>query len=210
MAVLVAVGCVRVADPVPTLVAVTPTPAPPDPAPVVVDSSVALLPGNSLIAQVDVALDRPARVLVEYGNPEAGRFRTAPTRSEDTQHAVPVFRLRPETTYRYQVFVVDPDGREHPGAQGAFTTGGLPEALARMELTSTGRPTSELVLFDYEDNPESFYAALDQDMHVVWYYAHEMTRARGVPPARARCGRSRTSTWCSWRAARWGAGSTAA
>ena len=44
-----------------------------------------------------------------------------------------------------------------------------------MDLTGTGRPTSELVLFDYEDNPESFYVALDQDMHVVWYYAHEMT-----------------------------------
>ena len=151
-----------------------PTPTP-DPVPTVVDSSASLLPGNPLIAQVTVALDSPARVLVEYGNPDAGRFRTAPTQSDGTEHVVPVLRLRPETTYRYQVFIIDQDGREHPGPQGAFTTGGLPEALQRMDLTGTGRPTSELVLFDYEDNPESFYVALDQDMHVVWYYAHEMT-----------------------------------
>ena len=151
-----------------------PTPTP-DPVPAVLNSSASLLPANPLIAQVAVTLDTPARVLVEYGNPDAGRFRTAPTGSEDTQHVVPVLRLRPEATYRYQVFVIDRDGLEHPGALGAFTTGGLPEALQRMELTGTGRPTSELVLFDYEDNPESFYVALDQDMYVVWYYPHVMT-----------------------------------
>ena len=163
-------------SPVPATQQPTQTPTPtPDPVPAVVDSSASLLPGNPLIAQVNVALDKPARVLVEYGNPDAGRFRTALTKADDTEHVVPVLRLRPETTYRFQVFIIDRDGREHPGAQGAFTTGGLPEALQRMELTGTGRPTSELVLFDYEDNPESFYVALDQDMHVVWYYAHEMT-----------------------------------
>ena len=183
---LVAVALVTVAcgqpsaneTPSTALATQAPTPAPtptPDPVPSVVDASASLLPANPLIAQVTVALDSPARVFVEYSNPEAGRHRTAPTQSEDTEHVVPVFRLRPETEYRYQVFVVDPDGREIPGPEGEFTTGGLPDALARMELTSTGRPTSELVLFDYEDNPESFYVALDQDMHVVWYYAHEMT-----------------------------------
>ncbi len=168
------------AEPTPTSATREPNQAPaptptPDPIPAVLDSSASLLPTNSLIAQVAVTLDTPARVLVEYGNPDAGRFRTAPTQSEDTQHVVPVLRLRPESTYRFQVFVIDGDGREHPGAQGAFTTGGLPEALQRMDLTSTGRPTAELVLFDYEDNPESFYVALDQDMHVVWYYPHVMT-----------------------------------
>ena len=164
--------------PSPALATQAPTPAPtptPDPVPSVVDASASLLPANPLIAQVTVALDSPARVFVEYSNPEAGRYRTAPTRSEDTENVVPVLRLRPETSYQFQVFVLDEDGGESPGPQGEFTTGGLPDALARMELTSTGRPTSELVLFDYEDNPESFYVALDQDMHVVWYYAHEMT-----------------------------------
>ena len=179
VAVFAALACGQ-SDPEPTPVPPVPEPtaAPtptPDPVPVVVDSSASLLSSNSLIAQVTVALDSPARVLVEYGNPDAGRFRTAPAQSEDTEHVVPVFRLRPETTYRFQVFVIDGDGSEHAGAQGAFTTGSLPDALQRMELTSTGRPTSELVLFDYEDNPESFYVALDQDMHVVWYYPHVMT-----------------------------------
>ena len=162
--------------PAPATEAPTQVPTPtPDPVPAVVGADVSLLPGNSLIVQLDIALDSPARVLVEYSNREAGRFRTAPTQSEDTEHVVPVLRLRPETTYQLQVFVIDQDGGERPGHQVEFTTGGLPHALARMELTSTGRPTSELVLFDYEDNPESFYVALDQDMHVVWYYAHEMT-----------------------------------
>ncbi len=181
IAALAALACSQpTADPEPTPAPVTQVPAPsptstPDPAPNVMDSIASLLPSNPLIAQVTVALDTPARVLVEYGNPDAGRFRTATTQSDETQHVVPVLRLRPESTYQYQVYVMDKDGREHAGSWGAFTTGSLPEALQRMELTPTGRPTSELVLFDYEDNPESFYVALDQDMHVVWYYPHEMT-----------------------------------
>ncbi|MDA1349144.1 MAG: aryl-sulfate sulfotransferase [Chloroflexi bacterium] len=152
---------------------VTPT-AEPAPQPRVTRTSADIRADNALIAEVSVSLDRPARVYVEYENAEAGTFRTRTTESEATEHTVPVVRLKPSTTYSYKAFAIDIDGEVSKGVGGSFTTGALPEALARMELTVTGRPTG-LVLFDLEDNPDSYYVALDEDSVVVWYYLHVPT-----------------------------------
>ena len=151
----------------------TPTPEPANP-PRIVTASASLRDDNPLIVQVEVSLDRPARVYVEYESEDAGAFVTRTTELAATEHTVPVVRLRPSSTYSYEVFAVDEDGEISAGPGGSFTTGGLPDALARMELTVEGSPTG-LVLFDLEDNPDSYYVALDHDSEVVWYYRHEVT-----------------------------------
>ena len=164
----------------------TPTSAIPTstPTPQVTSASATIRHDNPLIAEVAVSLDAPGRVFVEYWNPDAGRYRTAETRSEDMEHVVPILRLRPETEYSFQAFAARADGGASEGLGGEFTTGALPDALGRMSLAQQGRPTSELVLMDYEDNPESFYVALDQDAQVVWYYAHQMTAPEEFTSAR--------------------------
>ena len=151
----------------------TPTPEPANP-PRIVTASASLRDDNPLIVQVEVSLDRPARVYVEYESEDAGAFVTRTTELAAVEHTVPVVRLRPSSTYSYEVFAVDEDGEISAGPGGSFTTGELPDALARMELTVEGSPTS-LVLFDLEDNPDSYYVALDHDSEVVWYYRHEVT-----------------------------------
>ena len=151
----------------------TPTPEPAA-LPKVVATSASRRDDNALIVEVEVSLDRPGRVYVSYHNEEAGAYVTRTTDIAAMEHTVPIVRLRPLTTYFYDTFSVDENGAETAGPGGSFTTGELPDTLARMELTVEGSPTG-LVLFDLEDNPDSYYVALDHDSEVVWYYRHEVT-----------------------------------
>ncbi len=148
----------------------TPTSTPVSP-PSVLETSASVTSDNPLIVELGVTLDRPAQVYVEYGNEDAGQFRTMTTEAAATEHLVPVVRLRPSATYSYQVFTVDSDGRESEGAGGTFTTGELPEALATIEFSAQGRPTPELLLLDHRDVGSSYIFVLDQDSNIVWYYA---------------------------------------
>ena len=160
-----------VAPAVPTAIP-SPTPLA---APTVVEHSAALRADNSLIVDVAVAVDRSSTVFVEYGNASAGRFTTRITDEQAKEHAIPIVRLRPMTSYDYTVFATDEYGLVSTGASGTFTTDPLPEALERLVLTVEGRPTSELILFDLQDNPDSYYVAIDQDATIVWYYRNELT-----------------------------------
>ena len=64
-------------------------------------------PSNSLIVDIEVTVDTPSRVYVEYENPRTGRFRSKTTESLDTSHLISLVRLRPSATYSYEVFAVD-------------------------------------------------------------------------------------------------------
>ena len=159
----------------PRVITIIATPEPtatsvPVPAPQVLDTSASVREDNSLIVNVDITLDRAARVLVEYSNADAGTFRTAVTEVSSKDHVVPVVRLRAETTYSYTAIAVDSDGQESPGAVGTFVTGGLPDQLAAFTITATGKPTSELLLMDVRDNTATFLVIMDDDANIVWYH----------------------------------------
>ena len=164
-----AVACARSEAP--------PTPTPPTPIPAtrVLDTSASVLPDNGLIVEVRVTLDRESRVFVEYENPIVGAFRTRPTETAAKEHVVHVARLRAFTPYDYTVFLIGDEGAEVEGATGQFLTRRVPEALERLDFTVEGRPTPELVLFDLQDNPDSYYVVIDQDASIVWYYRNENT-----------------------------------
>ena len=167
--VVAAVSATVEALPSPTSVPPTPTSTPIPPARVL-SASASVRSGNALIADVDVSLDKAASVYVEYGNADTGRFRTMGTGAVAARHVVPVVRLRPSTTYEYQAFAVDSDGRESDGVGGTFTTGELPDTLATIDFSAQGEPTPDLVLMDYRDAASSYLLALDRTSKVVWYY----------------------------------------
>ena len=132
---------------------------------------------NALIVEVRVALSRAARVYVEYDNPQAGRYRT-PLSEPGAVHAIPLVRLRPETTYDYTIFVVDgsvADGATLEGADahatagpgGQFTTGPLPLPLAAIPMEVRGRSSQPLILSDY---PRGYYVFWDEAGGIVWYH----------------------------------------
>lgn len=172
-AALFAAAACQTATPTPTAtptLAPTPTPAPPR----VTSHSAAISAGNPQIAEVQVSLTAPARVVIEYANPQAGRFRAAPS-DEAAAHIVPVVRLRAETTYSYAVGVEGPDGFVFGPEEGSFTTGPLPDALASARRTASGRSSQPLILTDYTQGVEypdvsSYLVVLDDEGQIVWHY----------------------------------------
>ena len=73
-----------------------------------------LHPNNSLIVDFAITADSPSRVYPEYESPGVGRFLSQTTETISTVHSLPVLRLRPLTTYCFQVFATDDQGRAHP------------------------------------------------------------------------------------------------
>jgi hypothetical protein len=131
---------------------------------------------NALILRLVGSLPAEGDVTVEYGNSEAGWYRTEKATSRGAEFEVYVARLRPETAYDFQVFL-DQGGSRVAGPSGSFTTGPLPEALQRVGIkVSEGSAQRDgLVLLDFhlqefEEEP-SFggLAAMDYSGAIVWY-----------------------------------------
>jgi hypothetical protein len=117
-----------------------------------------------------LSLDGPALVEVDYWADDLPRLRihsTAPA----SAHTIPLARLRPNRRYAYEVRTVTLAGRRSRPYAGEFTTGALPEDLAAVSFTATGRPETPLALVHLYA-PEGFrgYAAIDADGEVVWFF----------------------------------------
>ncbi len=82
-----------------------------------------------------------------------------------------MLRLRPSTTYEFQVFVVDAQGQITDARNGGtFTTGALPAHMQGLDFRSTGTPTFELALMDIDQDDAHYIVAVDRDSKVVWYF----------------------------------------
>ena len=167
-----------------------------DPAPRVESHSARISPGNALIAEVSITLDREGFVFVEYENEEAGKFRTARSEDPASEHVVSALRLRPSTTYSYTVVATDGEGNESRSGVGEFTTGDLPLALSTLRIDARGTPSSELLLLDHREIEGSYFFMLDGDARIVWYY-ESPNPFEDVPYPTGGRFRSRTSTWCT-------------
>ena len=139
--------------------------------PSVVSVGTSLHPSNSLIVDFDITTDSSSRVYVEYESAGVGRLRSQMTETLSTGHSPSVVRLRASTTYCFQVFATDDQGRVSDGKPGRFTTGPLPEGLRDSTFNvMQGGPTYPLTLKDH--NGESFngMVMIDSDAQIVWYY----------------------------------------
>jgi hypothetical protein len=126
---------------------------------------------NPLIVEIDVEFEEPLRLFLEYGNAEAGMFRTPVSERLARLHFVPVVRLRPETSYDFTVFGVRESGEMAGSLSGRFTTGSLPDYLARIDFQTTGSPTGDLVMMDIQEEGDLDYIlTLDGDAVPVWYF----------------------------------------
>jgi len=147
-----------------------PTAGDPD-GPVVMDVQTMLHEGNNLIIDFDVLLNRPASIYVEYQNPEAGSFRSMPTDGVAAQQNTSIVRLRPLTTYCYEVFGVDDQGGRSAGFQGTFLTGPLPTGLRESFFDVTqGQQTYGMTLMESNSSGFSGFVAIDSQANVVWYF----------------------------------------
>ena len=151
----------------------------------VVRHSAAASEANALIAEVRISLSRPARVFVEYDNPVAGRYRTA-LGALAAEHVIPIFRLRPETTYDYTIFTVQGSEVSEAvrGPGGNFTTAALPAPLASIFTVATGRSSQPLILADYshpwtvgKGGEFTHFVFRDEVGALVWYARVEFAGA---------------------------------
>ena len=147
------------------------SPAGDDGGPTILGTQASISPTNSLIVNVDVTIDTPSKVYVEYENSKAGRFRSKMTDTLRTGDRVSVVRLRPSTTYCDLAFAVDGEGLISDGVAGSFTTGPLPAGLQGSSFDVVrGQPTYPLTLKDHTDADFSGIVTLDSQAKIVWYY----------------------------------------
>ena len=149
-----------------------PISAPGDPAaPAILEVHTALHENNNLIIDFDVLLSRPGSVYVEYNNPEAGSFRSTATDGIAAQQNTSVVRLQALTSYCYQVFAVDEQGRTSPGFSGIFRAGPLPSSLNDAGFNVVqGQPTYPLTLKEHNATGFQGFLAIDDQGKIVWYY----------------------------------------
>ena len=150
-------------------------------APQVLNAEATVSPNNSLIINIEVTVDTDSRVSVEYENPGVGRFRSRTTESLDTSHTISVVRLRPSTTYCYQVFAEGANGQVSYELPGTFKTCQLPALLQEASFTlQQGQPSYPLTLLDYEDGGFNGMVMLDSQANVVWYYGSDEARILAI------------------------------
>ena len=138
----------------------------------VTEHNASITPNNALIAEVQVTLSAEARIFIEYENPNAGKYRTAPSEPATT-HTIPIVRLRPESAYTYTIGIQAADGDVAYGPSGEFTTGPLPPGLAAMQTRVSGRSTLPLIATDYRVGDNGYLVFWDETGSIVWYYVHK-------------------------------------
>jgi hypothetical protein len=113
------------------------------------------------VRELDVALDRPAELSVEYwtdGDPHL--LVKAPAAQTPT---VALTRLRPKRVYNYRVVGTS--------ATGTFTSDTVPTDLAASLVSATGKPTAPLLMLHlYQPDGFRGYAIVDEHADVVWYF----------------------------------------
>src|SRR5690606_30726980 len=113
-------------------------------------------------------LEQPAGLIVEYGR-EGGPLLTVESPSEGREHLVPISRLAPGESYRFEARAVG-GGRTGEPVAGAFTTPPLPAAVEEgFRVTRVeGRASFDLIVLEGRGIPHD-PLILDTRGEVVWY-----------------------------------------
>ena len=118
--------------------------------------------GGSIFRSVNVELDIPGSVQVEYWAEGAPRLRVTEPDTAAT-HSVYLPRLRGETSYEYEVRPIHSDGGLGSPLTGQFQTDTLPSEFAEYRFQVIGDATFPVVMLGSES------VMIDTDGHVVWY-----------------------------------------
>lgn len=130
----------------------------------VVDAVIAVTPISALVFEARIETSSAAGVTVDYWTDGEPTLRVASPPS--TSHRILLARLLPNRTYDYSLVV----GIEGTPLTGSFTTGALPSDLAAVDLTSTGRSTSPLILLELRPPTFQGFALVDARGRIVWFH----------------------------------------
>jgi hypothetical protein len=137
---------------------------------------------NGLLFHLDVALDQPARVGVRYypAGDADNTLMTPLTESAALNHELGITRVRPDTTYCFQVFAIPENGGDPIGTdqiselfQGSFVSGSLPPGLDGEPFQHIfGQKTYPMTLLDFNNGVFQGMVAIDGAGDVVWFHQH--------------------------------------
>lgn len=135
-------------------------------------------PNNSLISNINIELNQPSKLFIEYENERAGKFKSIKSDKEKVSHNIQILRLKPNSNYKYKIIAINNSEIEKIIGQGEFTTGELPEALKSIDTIATGNFSPELLLTEIHIGPplnltESYMFIIDKDSEIVWYYLNK-------------------------------------
>lgn len=127
-------------------------------------------PDMPLVRIFDIRLSSPYGVQVDYWTDDGPRLRVVRETSE-RRHELALGRLRPSSTYHFEVRSSGAIGMGVP-VEGSFTTAPLPAGIAVLDFAVEGVPTQPLTLFEINQHPGGFQGVViaDGDGEVVWYY----------------------------------------
>ncbi|HEX2166258.1 MAG TPA: aryl-sulfate sulfotransferase, partial [Longimicrobiales bacterium] len=123
-----------------------------------------------LVRVLDVRLARPYGASVDYWSSTGPRLRMT-AGAEQTRQELVLSRLRPGTTYEYEVRSSGPGG-EGPLVHGSFTTDPLPDGIAVLEFKTEGTPSAPLTLLETTAHGAGHRGVVivDAQGEVVWYW----------------------------------------
>jgi hypothetical protein len=122
-----------------------------------------------LVRLLNVSLDQSYGTRVEYWSSGGPRLRVTSDEGQ-TSHDLVLARLRPATTYQFEVHPSGPAGDGTP-VTGSFTTDPLPEGLAVLEFTTEGTPSEPLTVLETvaHGGGDRGVVIVDADGQIVWY-----------------------------------------
>lgn len=123
-----------------------------------------------LVRVLDVRLQHSYGARVDYWSVGGPRLRVTSS-SADVRHELVLSRLRPGTTYEYEVRSTGSIGEGLP-VHGSFTTAPLPEGIAVLEFATEGTPTEPLTLLEATAHGGGYrgVVVVDAEGEVVWYW----------------------------------------
>ena len=123
---------------------------------------------------LDVVLNEPGTVRVEYWNASGERIRVQVPLSAATG-SILLPRMEAGATYQYVVEGVSDDGHVGSGMTGAVTAPALPADLAALHLDAEGTPSLPLTMLEVNATFRGF-VAVDGAGKIVWWW-----RTQGSP-----------------------------
>jgi hypothetical protein len=122
-----------------------------------------------LVRNLSVSLDQSYGTRVEYWSADGPRLRVT-SEVEQPTHELVLARLRPATTYQYEVHATGAAG-DGVAVPGSFTTDSLPDGLAVLDFEAEGTPTRPLTLLETvaHEGGDRGVVIVDSEGEVVWY-----------------------------------------
>lgn len=143
----------------------------PPPPPPAVTAFAADSTRHPLVKQVTVDLATAAAVEVTY-QASSGAPLIVTSDSAQKHHQLLIGRLRPGTSYTYEVRSKNLAGTLSAASSGSFTTGPLPDGLISDVFTATGTPTMPLTIAQISTATNGWFGvvAFDATGTPVWYH----------------------------------------